>query len=839
MKTSSRWLQSVFAALMLVITVTAWVVFAPSQLGGQAIYVIVNGKSMEPLFHFGDLVIAHSSPIYQVGDVVVYHSAELKSLVFHRIIATDLDHFILKGDNNSWIDSYQPSQAELIGKFWILIPNTGRVVKWLQSPLSMGIMAGVLGIVLMGLFFNRPKNGREMIKKPKQDWLRSAKAWGYRNFVGRFNIYSKRNITGMKRSDEPALSIISSDPVLTPVANNNLKSLGAVIEASLFIFGFIALAALILAIFAFTRPLWVDVADNVNFKQLGSFSYSTTAPAGVYDSTAVTTGEPLFPKLTCTMNLQFVYSILGDSPQNLAGTHQISAIIEDDRSGWQRTLPLEAQTDFTGSAFVSNTSLDLCQVEEVVAAMEDATDLHQSSYSLIINPRVAITGTMSSKVLQTVFEPQLLFLFDKVHFYIYKSDATTDPLNPSQDGIIAGTRTQSNSISLLGLKLDLARTRVIALVIFGLSVSGLLILALYTSRKVHASQEALVQVKYGSMLVDVKDKPLEMSLPSIDVMTMDDLAKLAERHSGVILHEAHGLVHYYFVQGDRIIYRYMINEGAGGSQEVSQLQLEENLQLGMDRGEFQVYYQPIVSLTDGKIMSVEALLRWQHPERGLISAGEFISVAERTGLIDKIGEWMLQVACTQFEEWQRAGMQIKLAINLSQYQLERDPAEIISRVLQKTGVDPKTLQIEISEANIIRNVSSVLPGLQKLRELGLQLSVDNLGGQASLSSLEQFPINSVKIDRLMIENIDDPENAINIGAMIDEGRTLGLNVVAEGVETKEQLEFLRSHMCTLAQGYFLGRPAPANEVTLLLEKGLNREQVIPAKRKPRSRKGTQ
>ncbi len=327
-----------------------------------------------------------------------------------------------------------------------------------------------------------------------------------------------------------------------------------------------------------------------------------------------------------------------------------------------------------------------------------------------------------------------------------------------------------------------------------------------------------------------------MSLPSIDVLTMDDLARLAERNSGVILHEAHGLVHYYFVQGDRIIYRYMINDGPGGSLEVSQL--EENLQLGMDRGEFQVFYQPIVSLSDGRITSVEALLRWQHPERGLISAGEFISIAERTGLIDRMGEWMLEVACTQFEHWQMAGTKIKLAVNLSEYQLQRDPARIISRVLQRTGMDPRSLQIEISEANIIRNISSVLPTLQKLNNLGVQLSVDNIAGHSSLSSLEQFPINSVKIDRLVIESINNPEGANSLGAIIDEGINHGLNVVAEGVETEEQLDFLRSHLCTLAQGYLLGRPASAGEVTILLEKGMNSTSEKPAKRKSRSREVT-
>src|SRR5450759_3896564 len=171
MKMSWRWLQSVLAALMLVITITAWIVFSPSQLGGQAVYVIVNGNSMEPQFHIADLVIAHTTPGYQVGDIVVYRNAELKSLVFHRIIAIKLDHYILKGDNNYWIDSYQPTQAELIGKFWIQVPNIGNIVKWLQTPISMGIMAGILGIILMLAIFSSSKYGKNMKKNPKKEWF--------------------------------------------------------------------------------------------------------------------------------------------------------------------------------------------------------------------------------------------------------------------------------------------------------------------------------------------------------------------------------------------------------------------------------------------------------------------------------------------------------------------------------------------------------------------------------------------------------------------------------------------------------------------------------------------
>ena len=875
MTTYRRWLQAILAALLLVVTITGWVLFAPSQLGGRAVYVIVNGNSMEPHFHYGDLVIAHRASDYRVGDIVVYRSAELKSFVFHRIIALNLDHFVLKGDNNSWTDSYQPTQAELIGKLWIHIPNAGKVVQWLRIPISMAIIAGGVATILMISVMKRRKHGKNMNKKSQWEWLNTAKKWVYRNFVGRPSqssrvkalrakigrVQHKKNISRksvrerlntvkgwarrnfverlsqssliktLRAKKSGAITLRTATPEMppAPVRDQKAKNRGQVIEVLFFILGLFALASLVLGIFAFTRPVWQDVADNVNYQQLGTFSYATTAPAGIYDTTAVTSGDPLFPKLTCSVNLQFSYIFLGDQLQGLAGTHQLTATILDDRSGWQRTLPLETQTVFSGSTFVTTASLNLCRIEAMVAAMEEATDLHQSGYSLIVNPRVTITGQAAGRDLQAAFEPHLLFLFDKVHFYLYKSDAVTDPLNPSQAGLIEGKRRQANALSLLGLKPEVGKMRVLSLIGLGLSLGGLLFLGFFISNKVRGSQEALVQMKYSSMLVDIHDRTLELSSPAIDVVTMDDLAKLAERHDSLILHEARGLIHYYLVQGDQITYRYTLNDGSGNMSNMSPMQLEHNLRKGIDLGEFRVYYQPIVSLADGKITAVEALLRWQHPERGLVPAAEFIAIAEKTGLINKIGEWMLQVACTQFEEWQRAGIQIRLAINLSEYQLKRDPAEIISRVLRKTGMDPRTLQIEISETSIMKNASTVLPGLQKLTDLGIQLSVDNFAGQSSLSALEQFPINSIKIDRLVIEKISNPENATTVSAMITEGINLGLNVVAEGVETEEQLEFLRSHLCTLAQGYLLGRPTPADEVTLLLEKGRNPDRPKPAK----------
>jgi EAL domain-containing protein (putative c-di-GMP-specific phosphodiesterase class I) len=268
---------------------------------------------------------------------------------------------------------------------------------------------------------------------------------------------------------------------------------------------------------------------------------------------------------------------------------------------------------------------------------------------------------------------------------------------------------------------------------------------------------------------------------------------------------------------------------------VSLVQLEGDLRRGLERQEFQVHYQPIVSLADGKITGVEALLRWQHPQRGLVFPAEFIPAAEATGLIEPIGEWMLPVACAQCKAWQKAGVPLTLAVNLSERQLEGDPVKIISRVLQNTGMDPHTLQIEIPETRLIESIHKILPRLQELKSLGIQISMDDFVGQSSLSSLERFPLDSVKIDRPLIERLINPEGGTIVRRMIAAALSLGLNVVAEGVETEEQLGFLRSNLCTLAQGYLLGRPASAQETTQLLLKGSVPDNLKPLKGRSKSR----
>ncbi|MDO9130312.1 MAG: EAL domain-containing protein, partial [Anaerolineales bacterium] len=449
-------------------------------------------------------------------------------------------------------------------------------------------------------------------------------------------------------------------------------------------------------------------------------------------------------------------------------------------------------------------------------AMEQGTGLHSNSYTLAIIPTVNIAGTFGGQLFQDTFEPHLLFRFDKLHFYLVNSNPDIDPLNPSTAGLLQDPRLEANILSLLGLEFKVSTVRVLSLIGLGLSLCGALALLLFVHNMARHSQESLVQLKYGPMLVNVNGENFEASPRMIDIATIDDLAKLAERNNSMIFHNLQGSTHYYFVNNEGITYRCAVSEEKSGLLIISDMSLKAELQQGFERREFRVYYQPIVSLPDMKIVAVEALLRWQHPQRGLISASEFISVAEATGLIESLDGWMLQVACEHLKGWQKAGRPLELAVNLSDRLLEKD-AKFISRVLHNTGVDANTLHIEIPEAKLIEKVQTIVPKLQELNELGVNISIDHFSGQFPLSSLVQLPVNCLKIGRPFLERIGNPREATAYKKMIAVAFSLGLNVVAEGVETEEQKRFLNVQFRMLAQGYLLGRPLPAREVTQLLQ----------------------
>jgi diguanylate cyclase (GGDEF)-like protein len=245
------------------------------------------------------------------------------------------------------------------------------------------------------------------------------------------------------------------------------------------------------------------------------------------------------------------------------------------------------------------------------------------------------------------------------------------------------------------------------------------------------------------------------------------------------------------------------------------VRLENDLRRALDRHELDVFYQPQVGVGDGRIVGMEALARWRHPTRGMVPPSDFIPLAEETGLIALLGEWVLRTACLQLRDWMQSGLpQMRLAVNVSVRQvLQKDFAATVEKVLTETGVPADLLELEITESTLMEHAQHTLQALHRLRELGVRLSIDDFGtGYSSLSYLKRFPVDIIKIDRSFVRDVPhDADDAAIVTGIIALAHSLRLQVVAEGVETDAQMQFLTKHGCDILQGYFLSPPVPAGE----------------------------
>lgn len=255
------------------------------------------------------------------------------------------------------------------------------------------------------------------------------------------------------------------------------------------------------------------------------------------------------------------------------------------------------------------------------------------------------------------------------------------------------------------------------------------------------------------------------------------------------------------------------------------MEIENGLRHAIERGELVLHYQPQVNIASGEITGVEALVRWMHPEKGLIPPGKFISIAEDCGLIVPLGEWVLRTACRQSKEWQDAGLPlIIMAVNLSARQF-REPrlVAVVAEAIADAELAQfaSILELEVTESLLMKDMEGTIATLNKLHEMGVHLSIDDFGtGYSSLSYLKRFPIHTLKIDQSFIRDITmDSDDAAIAATIITLGHSLKLKVIAEGVETAEQLALLRGMKCDEIQGYYFSKPLPAEEMKKLLGEG--------------------
>jgi diguanylate cyclase (GGDEF)-like protein len=301
--------------------------------------------------------------------------------------------------------------------------------------------------------------------------------------------------------------------------------------------------------------------------------------------------------------------------------------------------------------------------------------------------------------------------------------------------------------------------------------------------------------------------------PSIGIAiynTDGDDAETLIKHADAALYQAK--------QMGRNNYRFFTPAMSAEAPEL--LALEQSLRRALEREEFLLHYQPQINIKTGKIVGMEALLRWQHPEMGLVSPKIFMPVAEESGLIVPIGEWVLRTACTQNRAWQEQGLlPICIGVNLSARQFHQpNLAEMIARVLQETGLDPQYLDLEVTETTAVQDVEFTKSVLQEMHRIGVNISMDDFGtGYSSLSHLKQFPLNTLKIDQSFVQDVTaNTRDAHIVTAVITMARGLNLSVIAEGVETLAQLDFLQTNDCEHAQGYLFSRPVVVSEAAKLL-----------------------
>jgi EAL domain-containing protein (putative c-di-GMP-specific phosphodiesterase class I) len=261
-------------------------------------------------------------------------------------------------------------------------------------------------------------------------------------------------------------------------------------------------------------------------------------------------------------------------------------------------------------------------------------------------------------------------------------------------------------------------------------------------------------------------------------------------------------------------------------QAVERLTLENGLRVALDKEQFFLVYQPQLDLATGKIVGLEALLRWRHPELGLIPPDRFIRIAENSGLILPIGEWVLRTACSQARAWQDDTLrEVSVAVNVSAVQFRHERfCERVRAILEETGLDPHRLELEMTESLLLANADITLSVLRRLKGMGLTLTIDDFGtGYSSLSYLKRFPVSKLKIDRSFIRDVAvNSDDAAITTAIVSMAKSLNLRVIAEGVENEAQTCFLRTQRCDGIQGYYVSEPLPAAELLHKLPLGLAR-----------------
>jgi signal peptidase I len=512
--------------MLVVLVVAAWLLVAPTQIGGETSYVTTSGISMAPRFHSGDLGVVRPAADYRVGDVIAYHSAKLNLVVLHRIIGVKGGRFITKGDNNDFVDPDHPARADVVGKLAFRVARGGVILKWLHSPLMAALLCGGMGL----LFFMGAQHRRR-----RRDRRRPAAERGTRRLEP---LRTGRDAHALYDSYERG--IFTTCAVVALV--------------------FLAFAAL-----AFTRAPTKPTADKTPYTEKVSFGYHAKASAGpVYPDGVVSTGDPIFVKLVHDVHLKTHYRLEAKAAHHLGGTMEVVLGISSP-TGWSRTIQLSPPKRFTGDYAAADVSLNVQQLRSLIRKVEKLTgSTAGSAYTLEVTPRVHLAGTLGNEPIASDYAPALALQLDPLKLRPAAAttsgddgsaaDALKAAFNPTRKGSVSASVTEPNRLTVHGIGLPVPAARWIAVLGLLLGVAGTLLTGAGVLRNPYDPTRHVD--RYRHLIVPIAGTSFDPARPPIDVTSIGALAQLAERSERLILHHQRDGVDTYLVDDEGTLYRY-------------------------------------------------------------------------------------------------------------------------------------------------------------------------------------------------------------------------------------------------------------------------------------------
>ena len=529
MKTRRRPLRVVGLLAALAVVAAGYVALAPTSIGGSTIYSFTYGTSMQPKLHKGDLIVVRTTTTPRVGDVVLYVNGDLKRHVLHRIIRLDGKRFVLKGDNNAFIDTYEPTRSEILGGLWFKVGGVGNGSSWLREPAHSAIVAGI--VALLSLLGGGVKAER---KRRRRTAAATSSAW----------------LAAQRGRSTVASGGGSGQGGLVP---------GQTAQAVAGVLGLIALACGVLALVAFTRSTTKLGAGPAQYSQTGAFSYSAKVPPGaVYENGILSTGQPAYVQVVRSLDLRFDWKLETQLPHTTFGTTGLIVVMANG-SGWTRTFRLASAQPFTGDTASVHGILRLSDLRKLADRLEAVTGQVPDTYTITVRPTVQLHGAIGGVSVKEVFAPALALPLDRYKLTLPSPDGTDTALQRTQDGPPT-TQRVTRAISVLGVQLQVQSARRLSAVVGLASLAGALaigILFLLGLRRADAPER--IRARFGHLIVEIVEPRRRFAEHDVTMASFEDLVRVSDRHARMILHAQEGYRHIYLVEDDGVAYRFEVH----------------------------------------------------------------------------------------------------------------------------------------------------------------------------------------------------------------------------------------------------------------------------------------